>query len=292
MGAGHLGVQLLEHGRRIRALDDDRVPALAGQVGLDVLVAGPTEDGRPRDLVAVQLQDRQDRSVAPGIEEGRDLPRRREGTRLGLAVTDDAGDEQVRVVEGGACRVHQRVAELAALVDAAGRLHADVARDAAGGGELPHQRGQSGEVLADAGVDLGVGALEVGVRHECGPAVSGTRDVEAVLPGLPDQPVQRDVHEGQRGTGAPVAQQAWLDVLDRQGLAQQRVGLEVDLRHRQVVGCVPPSKVLIEVSRVGHERSPRAEVRMVRAPNHRSVATRQCRALLRGVEQHVVSGNS
>ena len=62
------------------------------------------------------------------------LGRQRAG--LGLAVADDAGDDQVRVVEGRAVGVRQRVAELAALVDRAGRLGRDVAGDAAGEREL------------------------------------------------------------------------------------------------------------------------------------------------------------
>ena len=65
------------------------------------------------------------------------------GAGLGLAVADHAGDEQVRVVERGAERVHERVAELAALVDRAGRRHADVARDPAGRRELAHERQQA-----------------------------------------------------------------------------------------------------------------------------------------------------
>ena len=44
------------------------------------------------------------------------------------------------VVEHRAERVAQRVAELAAFVDAAGRFRRDVARDAAGKRELPEQR--------------------------------------------------------------------------------------------------------------------------------------------------------
>ena len=54
---------------------------------------------------------------------------------LGLAVTDHAGNDQIGVVDG-AISVRQGVAELAALVDRAGRLGRHVARDAAGEREL------------------------------------------------------------------------------------------------------------------------------------------------------------
>src|SRR3546814_4526442 len=56
-------------------------------------------------------------------------------TGLRLAVTDDAGDHDVRVVERRSEGVGQRVAELSALVDRTRHLRRDVARDAAGEGE-------------------------------------------------------------------------------------------------------------------------------------------------------------
>ena len=43
---------------------------------------------------------------------------------LRLAIADDAGDDQVRVVERGPVGVAQGVAEFSALVDAAGSLRA------------------------------------------------------------------------------------------------------------------------------------------------------------------------
>ena len=79
----------------------------------------PAEHRRARDLVAVEVQDRQHGAVAGGVEEAHALPRALERPGLGLAVADDAGDQQVGVVERRAEGVHERVAELAALVDRA-----------------------------------------------------------------------------------------------------------------------------------------------------------------------------
>ena len=67
------------------------------------------------------------------------MPAGRQRAGLRLAVADDAHHDQVRVVERGAVRVRQRVAELAALVDRARRLRRDVAGHAAGEGELAEQ---------------------------------------------------------------------------------------------------------------------------------------------------------
>ena len=108
------------------------------------------------------------------------MPAGRQRAGLRLAVADDAGDDQVGVVEGGAVGVRQRVAELAALVDRARRLRRDVAGDAAGKAELLEQPLHPLLVLRDVRIDLAVGALEVGLRHQRRAAVPGTDDVDHV----------------------------------------------------------------------------------------------------------------
>ena len=97
------------------------------------------EHSRVRDLVAVEVQDREHRAVADRVEELVRMPARRERARLGLAVADDARDDEIGIVERGAERVPDRVAELAAFVDRARRLRRDVARHAARERELPEQ---------------------------------------------------------------------------------------------------------------------------------------------------------
>ena len=103
------------------------------------------------------------------------MPARRERPGLGLAVADDAGDEEIGVVERRPERVRQRIAELAALVDRAGRLRRDVGGDAARERELAKERAQPVLVLGDVRVALGVRAFEVRVRDEAGPAVARAR---------------------------------------------------------------------------------------------------------------------
>jgi hypothetical protein len=97
------------------------------------------------------VQDRQHRAVVAGFEELVRVPARRQRPGLGLAVADDAADEQVGVVERRAVGVRERVAELAALVDRARRLGRDVARDAARERELPEQPRMPVLVAADVG---------------------------------------------------------------------------------------------------------------------------------------------
>ena len=121
------------------ALDEPRLVAVAAHQRVELFVRDPAQDGRVGDLVAVEVQDRQHRSVPRRVQELVRVPARGERAGLGLAVADHAGDQQVGVVERGAVGVRERVAELAALVDRARRLRRDVARDAAGERELPEQ---------------------------------------------------------------------------------------------------------------------------------------------------------
>ena len=64
------------------------------------------------------------------------MPARRQRSGLRLAVADDAGDDQIGIVEGRAVGMREGIAEFAAFMDRARRLRRDVARDAAGEREL------------------------------------------------------------------------------------------------------------------------------------------------------------
>ena len=120
------------HAGQVVALDLEHVVAVALEQRADLGRVLAAEHGRPGDLRAVEVQDRQHRAVAGRVEERDALPGALQRAGLGLAVADDRDREQVRVVHHRAERVHQHVAELAALVDRARRGDRDVAGDAAG----------------------------------------------------------------------------------------------------------------------------------------------------------------
>ena len=61
-----------------------------------------------------------------------------------------------------------------------------------------------------------------------------------------DDAIQVHVDEVQPGRRAPVPEQARLDVLERQRLAQQRIVEQVDLADREIVGRAPPGVDLRE----------------------------------------------
>ena len=216
-----------------------RLVAVPAQQRVELVLADAREHRRVRDLPAVQVQDRQHRAVAGRVEEAVRVPARGERPGLGLAVADRAHHDQAGVVERRAVRVRERVAQLPALVDRAGGLRRHVAGHPAGERELAEQGPHAVRVAGDAPVHLAVAALQPAVRQRGRAAVTGPDDEDHGLVVDPDRPVEVRPHQVQARRGAPVPEQPRLDVLGPQRLGQQRVGQQVDLAHREVVGRPP-----------------------------------------------------
>ena len=89
------------------------------------------------------------------------------------------------------------------------------------------------------GIDLAVGAFEIGVAHQRRAAVAGTGDVEHIQVILLDDPVQMHIDEVLARRRAPVADHQRLHMRQLQRLAQQRIVVEIDLADRQIVGGAP-----------------------------------------------------
>ena len=263
VGPVERGRELPVHVGGVVALDGQHLVAVAAQQALELLARDPRRDGRVGDLVAVEVQDRQDRAVGDRVDELVGVPRGGERPGLELAVAHHRGHQQVGVVHRGAVRVREHVAELAALVDGAGRLGRDVAGDAAGERELPEQRTQSLLVVADVRVDLAVRALQPGVRHGRRAAVARAGEEDRVDVALADQPVEVGPQQVEARRRSPVAEQPGLDVLAHERPPDQRVVEQVDLSHRHVVGGAPPGVQVAQlvVGQGGHG-TPRVGGRM------------------------------
>jgi hypothetical protein len=72
-----------------------------------VIIAATPEDRGSADLISVQVEDRQHRAVTRRVQEFVRVPARGQRAGLGFAVPDDAGDDQVRIVERGSISVGQ-----------------------------------------------------------------------------------------------------------------------------------------------------------------------------------------
>src|SRR5208337_2815688 len=103
------------------ALDKKRRPAAASKEAFEFLLLDAGEDCRVADLEAIEVQDRQNRPVRDRIEKLVGLPGCRQGARFGLAVANNTGDDEPRIIERGAESVAERISEFAAFVNGAGR---------------------------------------------------------------------------------------------------------------------------------------------------------------------------
>src|SRR5699024_10463993 len=130
-------------------------------------------------------------------------------------------------------------AELATLVDRPRCLDADMARYPAGGRELPEELAHAAGVRRHIRVDLGVGPLQVDGGDQRRTAVPRTGQVDHLGLALADEPVEMDIDEAESWRGAPVPEQARLDVVRLQRAFEQRVLLQVDLADGEVVGRLP-----------------------------------------------------
>ncbi len=232
---------LLMHRLRLVALHEVGLVPIAAQQFRQLFLADARQHGGAGDLVAVEVQDGQHRAVARRIQELVGVPTGSERAGLGFAIADHAAHQQVGIVERRAVGVHQRVAQLAAFVDGAGRFGRRVARDSAGKGELLEEPPHALGILRDVGIDLAVRPFQVSVGDHARAAVSRSADVDHVEVVLPDEPVAVDVDEIQAGGGAPVAQQAGLDVFELQRLGEQGIVVEINLSDRQIIGRAPVS---------------------------------------------------
>ena len=216
----------------------------------ELFVGHAGKDGGVGDLVTVEVQDRQNDTVGCRVHELVGLPGGGKRTGLGLAVAHHGHGQQARVVHDGAVGVAERVAELAALVDGAGRLGRKVARDAAGIGELAEELLQAGLVIGDVGADLTVGAIEQRLDSTGRATVARAHQKDGVLVVIGNEAVDVAEQEVNAGRGAPVTDQAVLNVrttkvahltgflVNKVG-AHQRVGAKVNLADGQVVRCAP-----------------------------------------------------
>ena len=231
--------ELLVHGGRVVAADEVGFVAVAahqfGQLGL----GDARQHGGVGDLVAVEVQDRQHGAVPGRVEELVGVPAGGERPGFGFSVADHAQREQVGVVEHGAVGVDEGIAEFAAFVDRAGRL-----RVRRGWG---YRRGRrtAGTALAcrpRPGRSRSTPRCRCRRGRRSRPAraaVTGTGHVQHVEISLLDHAVHVRVQQVQPRGGAPVPEQARLDVLGQQGLTQQRVVEQVDLPDGQVVRGPP-----------------------------------------------------
>src|ERR1700754_596327 len=124
-------------------------------------------------------------------------------------------------------------------MDGARRFRRHMARYAVRPREWAEQLAHARHAAVDTWIDLGVGTFEVRMRDEAGAAMAGADHVDHVEIALDDRAVQVRVDEIEARGGAPMAEQAVLDVFLAQRLAEHRVVAQVDLPDGEVIGGTP-----------------------------------------------------
>jgi hypothetical protein len=115
------------------------------------------EHGRIGDLEPVEMEVRKNRAIASGIEKLVGVPTRGKCARFRLAIPDDAGHDQIRIVERRAEGMNQRISEFTPFMDRPRRFRCDVAGDAVRPRELSKQPLQPIAAALDTWIALGIG---------------------------------------------------------------------------------------------------------------------------------------
>ncbi len=230
-------------------LDEIRCISVAPEEVIQFLVADPSEDAGIGDLVAVEVENGEDSAVSDRVQKFIGVPGSGQGAGLGLAIAHHAGGQKVGVVEHGAKGVGQGVAQLAALVDGAGRFRGHMAGDPAGEGELFEQAFHALLVLAHVGVDLAVRTVQPVLGHHGVAAVAGAGDIDHIQIIFLDGAVEMGIDKVLPGYGAPVTHNGALDMLGLEGFPEQRIVQKIELARRQVVGGSPPGIHLLQLVR-------------------------------------------
>ncbi len=224
---------------RIASFDEIGRVAIAAEQVFQLLMTDASENAGIGDLVAIEVEDRQNHAVGRWVQEFVGMPARRHRPGLGFAIADDTGNYQVRVVESRSVGMRECIPELAALVNRTGCFRRHVTRYAAGERELREQPLHALFIEGNVRVDLAVSPVEIRVRNQSGSAMTGAGDVDHVEVVLLDHAVQMNVDEIQSRRRSPVTEESRLDVLLCEGLLEQRVVIKIDLAHRQVIGGPP-----------------------------------------------------
>src|ERR1019366_3894080 len=105
------------------------------------------------------MENGQNRAVGRRVKKLVGVPTRRQRAGFRLAVTYHAAHEQIRIVEGRAVGVGERIAEFATFVNRPRRLWGHMTGDASGKGKLPKEVFHTLFIRRNIRVDLAVSPL-------------------------------------------------------------------------------------------------------------------------------------
>src|SRR5690606_1481801 len=237
-GANHV----LMHGKWITPFYENRIVAIALEQITQLLMRDAGQEGGIGNLVTIQVQNGEHRSIVAGVQKLVRMPRRRQCPGLGLAVTHHAGNDKIGIVQRGAVGVAKRISQFPALVDRAGNIRGYMAGNSPWKRELAKQGEHSCLVLRHGGIHFAVRSFEPSVGNDGRAAMARAADVDHIDVMSLDGTIQVNIDEVQAGRGTPMAKKPGLDMVDSQRLPEQRVVQKIDLPYRKEV-CRPPVSI-------------------------------------------------
>ena len=227
------------HGFRLVTFHEIRLVAITREQTRQLFPTDAREYCRTGDFVAVEMQDRQYSSVRAGVEKFVGMPRRGQRPGLCFSIPNHAAGDEIGIVKHRAIRMKQRIAQLTTFVNGTGCLRCGMARYPTRKRKLPEQPPHALLVPGNIGIQFAIGTFEVRVSHHSGAAVARASDKKHVEIVRSDNPVHMHVNEVEPRCGAPVAQQARLDVRQFQRHFQQRIVQQINLSDGKIVGGAP-----------------------------------------------------
>src|SRR5271166_2743226 len=105
------------HFFRLIPLDEIRRVAIAAEEMIQLLMTDTGQNGGVGDLIAVEVEDRQNCAVGRRVQELVGMPASCQRSSLGFAVADHTGNDKVWIIERCSVGVRKGIAELAAFVN-------------------------------------------------------------------------------------------------------------------------------------------------------------------------------
>ena len=203
-------VHRLPHGRvnlrRVAAAHDTNLVAVAGEQVSQGLVAHAPKQGGAGEFVAIDVQNRQHRPRRSRVEVIIGMPGSSQRTGFGFAIANDAGHQQVGVVEGGSIGMGEAIAQFAPLLNLTGCAGYEVTRQTEGPRKRPDQVAYTRHARLVLRVEFTQSTFQKQVGKVGGCAVTRPRHQQNAGIGILHKPVQVGINQVQARRGSPMPQ--------------------------------------------------------------------------------------
>jgi hypothetical protein len=172
------------------------------------------------------MKNRQDSPRLFGINEFVAMPGSCCWSGLGLTVTDNTGNNQVRIIHDCTKGNRESISQFATFVDRSGNLSVDGAWEAGWSTELRDQGLHTVGVARVFGIVFGKRPFNPQIGKNGGRSMARSHYIEHVQIVFDDEAVEMRVHQGQAGACSPVPQKTGLDMVEREFVAHLDIILQ------------------------------------------------------------------